>query len=177
MKRNGLNFLNATPLMGAPPIGARRVGMGGARSRGLGFSNTAQNLRTRGPILPIHVGLPSTMVGGIRAQGETPPPPEEISALVDTGASITAINNGVAQRLGLIQTGSVTVGGVTGTSQQPVYTAFVGFPDMGMEFDPVQIVGTPSEFPGFDVLIGRNILCQMIMTYNGSKGIFSLESA
>ncbi len=177
MNRNALGFLSATPLMGAAPIGARRVSLAGARSRSLGFSNSAENLRTRGPILPIHVGLPSVMVGGIRGQGETPPPPEEIAALIDTGASITAINNGVAQRLGLIQTGSVTVGGVTGTSQQPIYTAFVGFPDMGMEFDPVQLAGTPSQFPGFDVLIGRNILCQMILSYNGSKGIFSLQSA
>lgn len=185
MNRNGLNFLNATPLVGAAPVGAHRVplargsrtSLAGARSRGLGFSNTAENLRTRGPIIPIHVGLPSAMVGGIRSQGETPPPPEEIAALIDTGASITAIRNVVAQRLGLIQTGSVTVGGVTGTSQQPVYSAFLALPDMGVEFDPIQLAGTPSEFPGFDVLIGRNILCQMLLSYNGSKGIFSLESA
>jgi hypothetical protein len=177
MNRNGMLFLNATPLVGGPPMGARAVGLAGRTRKRLAQApngSVAEQLRTRGPILPIHVGLPAAMLASLREQGETPPAPEEIAALVDTGASITAIRNETASRLGLIQTGSVQVGGVIGTSTQPMFSAKLSFPDFGMEFDPIQLAGTPANFPGFDVLIGRNILCQLFMSYDGPKGRFSL---
>lgn len=129
----------------------------------------AAALQRRGPILPIQIGLPSAAsAAGVKGTME------EIQALVDTGASITAINQSAAERLGLIATGSIQVGGVTGTATMPVYGAKIVMPEPGYTFDPVQIAGANLNAPDFDVLIGRNLLCSMLMSYDGMRGQFAL---
>jgi predicted aspartyl protease len=108
------------------------------------------------------------------AQGQTPPPPEEISALVDTGASITAINMATAQRLGLQPTGSIEIGGATGSSSMPLYPAMFRIPDPFVEWDPITLAGAQLSNTPFEILIGRNILCSMTLSYDGKAGRFSL---
>lgn len=150
----------------------RRGFIGGAlRSPqlGAGPSSLTKSLRARGPILPVQIGLPQAAKEA-GAEGTM----EEIQALVDTGASITAVNMSVAARLGLIATGSVQIGGVTGSSQRPVYGARIVMPEPGFTFDPVQIVGADLNAPDFELLIGRNLLCSMMMTYDGPRGQFAL---
>lgn len=154
-------------IYGAPPAERRKPFLGQA-------SNLVESLRTRGPILPIQVGIPQSAEASIRQNGDTPGTIEEVQALVDTGASITAINTATAARLGLIATGSVQVGGVTGVAQRPVYGARIVMPEPGFTFDPVQIVGADLGAPDFEVLIGRNLLCSMMMTYDGPRGQFAL---
>ena len=144
------------------------------RRLGQAFPMITEHLRTSGPIMPILVGIPDSVAQAFRAQGQTPPPPAELNALVDTGASITAIRVDVAARLGLPPTGSVGLAGVGGTSQQTLFGSKVSFPENGLVFDAVALVGSPQQFPDFDVLIGRNFLCSMILTYDGPRGGFSL---
>ncbi len=138
------------------------------------LSNLTESLRGRGPILPVQIGVPQAAEASIRAAGGVPGTIEEVQALVDTGASITAINMATAARLGLIATGSVQIGGVTGVSNQPLYGARIVMPEPGFTFDPVQIVGAPLNAPDFELLIGRNLLCSMMMTYDGPRGQFAL---
>ena len=66
--------------------------------------------------------------------------------------------------------------GVGGTSQQALYGAKFSFPDNDLVFDAIPLVGSPQRFPGFDVLIGRNLMCSMIFTYDGPRGMFSLTN-
>jgi hypothetical protein len=136
---------------------------------GQGNGNVIESMRSRGPILPIQVGLP------MASAGEDPTAiMEEVQALVDTGASITAINMETATRLGLIPTGSVDVSGVTGSSTQPLFGARIVMPEPGFTFDPIEIVGAPLSSPDFEILIGRNLLCSMLMSYDGTRGQFAL---
>ncbi len=138
------------------------------------LSSLTESLRGRGPILPVQIGVPQTAEAAIREGGGVPGTIEEVQALVDTGASITAINMATAARLGLIATGSVQIGGVTGVSTQPLYGARIVMPEPGFTFDPIQIVGAPLNAPDFELLIGRNLLCSMMMTYDGPRGQFAL---
>ena len=140
----------------------------------LGQGQNTESQRARGPILPIQVGLPQAAEASMRQNGDTPGTMEEVQALVDTGASITAINEELAARLGLIPTGSVQVGGVTGVDTRPLYGARIVMPEPGFTFDPVQIVGANLNAPDFQILIGRNLLCSMLMTYDGPRGQFAL---
>lgn len=142
--------------------GYRRVRLGDLPALG----QYAEALRERGAILPIQVGLPSSMAKG--------KPPEEIQAMIDTGASITAINVSAAQRIGLPVTGSARIGGVTGASDMPVYGALLRFPDPKIDFDPIPIAGATMGGAPFEMLIGRNILCRMLLSYDGKKGQFTL---
>lgn len=158
-------FRNPRRLLGAP----RRPSLGQGS-----FSEIVEEFRRRGPILPVQVGIPTALAAQMQAQGQTPPPPEEIPALVDTGASITAINVPTAERLGLQPTGSIEIGGATGGRTMPLYAALFRIPDPFVEWDPMTLSGADLSKTPFEILIGRNILCNMTLSYDGKQGRFSL---
>jgi hypothetical protein len=136
---------------------------------GQGGADLVMALQRRGPILPIRIGLPAAS-----SKGGADAVMEEVQALVDTGASITAVNMATAQRLSLIATGSIQLGGVTGVATKPIFGVRLVMPQPGYTFDPIQIAGADLNVPDFEVLIGRNLLCSMLMTYDGTRGQFAL---
>lgn len=179
MQLSGLRHFAGGSLLGTPMVlGGQRVTMGAPTlnpRRRLGqAANMVEALRTRGPIIPVQVGIGKAMAEKLRSQGQTPPAPEEIPAMVDTGASITAINVPTAQRLGLIQTSTIQIGGATGVSTMPLYGGMVRFTDPPVEFGAMQIGGANLGAPYFEMLIGRDILCSMHLAYDGRKGQFTL---
>lgn len=159
---------------GNSPIVAPSMFLGRSRLGQAPGGDLAEEFRRRGPVIPVQIGIPTAMAKQLEAEGQTVPPPEEIPALVDTGASITAINIETAQRLGLQVTGSMRIGGATGSADQPVYAAMVKIPDPFIEFDPIQLPGAQLGGTPFQMLIGRNILCSLMLSYDGRRGRFSL---
>lgn len=139
--------------------------------------SNSEILRAKGMLIKVRVGSATAVAGQQQSSGTTPQAPEEIIAMIDTGASISAIDVAVAGRLGLAQTGSIQVGGVGGMSQQPVFAAALEIPDAGVTFDPLPLSGAQLGAPDFQMLVGRNLLCQMILTYDGSQGQFALHHA
>jgi hypothetical protein len=102
------------------------------------------------------------------------------SALLDTGASVTCISKNVVQNLGLQPSGKTQMSGSTGANTVDQYAFVVGF----MFGAQQTAAGTYSgqlnahlvqgcEFVhhgfGFDVLIGRDILCKgsFTLTFDG----------
>lgn len=158
----------------APALASRfpRVALGQAAQ-----GSNAEILRAKGMLIKVRVGSASAVAGQQQSAGQTPQAPEELIAMIDTGASISAIDVAAAQRLGLPQTGSIQVGGVGGMSQQPVFAAALEIPDAGVTFDPLPLSGAQLGAPDFQMLVGRNLLCQMILTYDGANGQFSLHHA
>lgn len=138
----------------------------------LGMS--APEMRMNGVLVRVEVGLPNPVVRQLKQSGQAVPAGVEITAMVDTGASISGINIDVASRIGLIQTGSMPVGGVGGVNNQPVYAAGVRLPDYGAEWGAVQLIGTPLSGK-FLFLVGRDLLCTMTLTYDGRSGSFSMS--
>jgi Aspartyl protease len=98
-------------------------------------------------------------------------------ALADTGASATCISSHVAQTVGLQPSGKTTMSGSTGQNTVDQYTFLLGFM-LGATQDPsghisgslhtslVQGCEFTNHGFGFDVLLGRDVLC---------KGSFSLS--
>lgn len=168
------HFGRTLPIAPAFQRPARFMGARRGPNLGQAFSQASEEFRKRGAIMPVQIGIPTALAKQMEAQGQTPPPPEEISAMVDTGASITAINVAVAQRLGLPTTGSIQIGGATGVADQPLYAALFRIPDPFVEWDPMTIAGANLSGTPFDILIGRNILCNMTLSYDGKSGRFSL---
>lgn len=142
---------------------------------GQAAASAVEALRASGPIMTVHVGPASQVEARVRSEGGRPPGAVALRALIDTGASITAINVSRGTEIGLLQTGMAQIGGVGGLSQQPVFAAAMHFEDPVITYDPIEIVGANMGGSGFDVLIGRNILCQMVLTYDGRAGTFSLD--
>lgn len=154
------------PLSDRPRIYPRLRRLGEVRlAQGVmpGQTDPATNLLVNGAIVQMEVVNP----GG--SGGQT------YSAMVDTGASITCINIGLARQIGLQQVSSTLLGGVGGQMESPIYAAAIRIPQFEVVLDPVQIAGVQNPLPGVDILIGRDILRYLHMDYSGS-GTFKLEN-
>jgi hypothetical protein len=93
------------------------------------------------------------------------------AALLDTGASVTCISKNVVQTVGLHPSGKTSMSGSTGQDTVDQYTFVVGF-IFGARQTPAGLVSGQlnahlvqgCEFQshgfGFDILIGRDILCK-----------------
>jgi hypothetical protein len=111
----------------------------------------------------------------ISQQQQSPPNLTMFAALLDTGASITCISKNVVQTIGLQPSGKTSMSGSTGQSTVDQYTFVVGFMFAAQQSPTGAISGQLAahlvqgcEFMshgfGFDVLIGRDILCKGILS-------------
>jgi hypothetical protein len=109
------------------------------------------------------------------------PEPQRILALLDTGASISAVEPGILEALGLSATGKADIH-TPSTQGVPVltdtYDVCIGIfaarsSDLPFVSDTIQV--TASILPGgVQALIGTDILKSCILTYNGSDECFTL---
>jgi hypothetical protein len=104
-------------------------------------------------------------------------------AIVDTGASISAVDATVIARLGVQPVGTANVGTAGGIQTQSTYPARLSFPGTNlpsMEFNSLlganlggQVITGP--MPGnLIVLLGRDVLEHFVFIYNGPNGMFTL---
>lgn len=140
----------------------------------LGQGANVDQLRNRGAIIQIKVAQPKDVADSLKSQGKPASDPVDAMAMIDTGASITAIDAVLAQKIGLVQTGSAPIVGVTGEMDQPVYAAQLMLEKPSVALDPWKMVGSPLNGQGFDVLLGRDFLEQLTLVYDGSSGNFTL---
>lgn len=139
-------------------------------------------LNADGPILNAIVTVSEARASALRAAEQPIPTPVPIRALVDTGASCTCIDPSVLAALDLTPTGQVGLN--TASSGQTPHSADqydVGFviPTGGGSSVPlflrtIPVVETELLPQGFHALLGRDILAQCILIYNGDIGFFTL---
>ena len=118
--------------------------------------------------------LPPSQLAAVSAQQQQPSTLQNLTmfnGLVDTGASATCISKNVVQTVGLQPSGKTSMGGSTGASVVDQYSFVVGFL-FGQQQAPTGAISAHlhaylvqgCEFTshgfGFDVLIGRDILCK-----------------
>lgn len=140
--------------------------------------NAQQYLIQHGALLEVMISAPPSVADAMRAAGQTPPAPQKVVLMVDTGASISGVRDSVASAVGLTPTGSVQVGGVAGTQNSSIYAAKIALPKYNINFDTVQIAGF--QLPGqqdIDGLLGRDMLEKMNLVYSGIAGDFTLQAA
>ena len=95
------------------------------------------------------------------------------NAIVDTGTRDSCIDSDLATELNLPILGQRRLTGVNGSRTVNVYCAQVYFPDLGFL--------SSHQFPGANlgkphhVLIGRDILQNFTMTYQGQTGVVSIS--
>ncbi len=143
------------------------------------FTSTLTN---GSPIIDIIVGASAPRFAALQKAGLTAPSPQTVRGLIDTGASCTCIDPQVFSTLGLQPTGSAPVftpstGAVA--VQQALYDVSVMISNGNRS--SLIIPSLPvleSELllgQGFHVLVGRDILSQCILIYDGSSGLFTLS--
>lgn len=99
------------------------------------------------PVLPVRVGAPAAgpVVG--------------LLALVDSGADLTVLPEGLPASLGLPAVAQITVRGVAGTARAVVYAVAVEVAGRQRVVETVAL--------GKDTLLGRNVLNRLVLTLDG----------
>ena len=127
--------------------------------------------------------MPAALAAQLQQAGTPIPAPATGLALIDTGASISAVDIGVIQRLGVQQVGVAQIGGVGGVNQHALYPCRFVFPGVGFPpIDFTSIVGAPligiggAQAAGQQTiaLFGRDLLQYFILVYNGPGATVSL---
>ena len=113
--------------------------------------------------------------------GQVVPQPQRISALLDTGASISAVDPNVLAALGLTATGKAEIH-TPSTQGVPVlydtYDVCIGIlaaraGDTHFVSDTIQVAASILS-GGMQALIGTDVLAKCILTYNGAYSCFTL---
>lgn len=122
-------------------------------------------LASSGPTLPVTITHPRITQEKFKQAGKIIES-INVTALIDTGASLTIITPDVVRKLGLVQTGVQKISSVQDEQVQPVYFGFVIFP-WGVAKE-IPVVSCPLK--GYKCLIGRDILRHWHFTYHGVDG-------
>lgn len=139
------------------------------------------NIAAGGPLLIAVVGLSMPRLQALTSAGIVAPAPKSGTFLIDTGASCTAVDRGLLEGLGLQPTGIVAIS--TPSTQNDVhrceqYDISLFIPASqgaaGHLIPAIPIVATHLRAQGIDGLIGRDVLKDCTLIYNGSGGFFCL---
>jgi hypothetical protein len=137
-----------------------------------------------GPIIDVGIGVSIYRLGVLRSNNQSAPQPVIARALIDTGASGTAIDRSLVASLGLVPTG--TVGVHTPTTQGVPYACnqydiSLWFVQPTPQFAAHSITMTmpviETDFTGQNirVLIGRDILSRCFLFYHGHSGTLTIS--
>lgn len=95
--------------------------------------------------------------------------------MIDTGASVTAVEESVLQALGLIATDITETTVPGGQSLQLLYACDISFPGTPIPTISVNpVVGIRLAGLRYSALIGRDLLQQSQLIYNGAEGFWTL---
>ncbi|MBF0518176.1 MAG: hypothetical protein HQK92_00445 [Nitrospirae bacterium] len=128
----------------------------------------------QGPLIEIKVEIPAELENYFLSNNIQLPKPETGHALIDTGASITAVDIGVINTLGIAPTNISKVYTPQGNTNQEMFPIKINFPG-GMVFNFKSVVGSILKEQGIIALIGRDVLFRGVFIYNGSTGACSIS--
>ena len=136
-------------------------------SEGARTSNP-EHLANVGPRLPVQIGITETLASTYAEQGQEIPAPIDGYALFDTGASRTCVDEGVLTSLGLLPVERIGMATPSGLGEASIYTCALYFPGYPLpDLDPSFVAGVQLQGQDYLALIGRDILSDMILIYDG----------
>ena len=144
----------------------------------IGTPQSIQNLFIQGPLLPVVVSLPPAYIQLLQQQGQPVPAPVPGLALVDTGATLCAVDQSLVAAFGIPPSGYEMIQGANLGSPtfQLTYPASLSFPGTTLpNISFANFVGLPLSSGGIVAVIGRSVLKQFILVYNGPGGFITLS--
>jgi hypothetical protein len=135
--------------------------------------------QTGGPQLHLYVGVSQPRQQALKDAGLEVPQPILIRGLVDTGASSTAVDPTIIEKLGLSATGAMPIlTPSTGDKPHQANTFDVSIavplPPFNFNIAAMQVFESSLNVQGIQALIGRDILANCLLVYDGRANIFSL---
>lgn len=138
----------------------------------LGLNTLAKD----GPTVEVEISITTILQQNFQAKDLAIPTPVKGTALIDTGATISCIDDTVASKLGINPTGQINSGGMAGSSKRNLYPAKLTIlaGNQRWQFESTGVIGVNIIYMGLIALIGRDFLSKGIMVYNGFLGIVDL---
>jgi predicted aspartyl protease len=136
-------------------------------------------ISANGPVMDVMVGVSAARREALQKGGQAVPAPVSMRALIDTGASCTCIDPSVLGQLSLTPTGATQIHTPsTGSAPHTLLTYDASLtlvhPRLQLQITTVAVVATELEAQGIQALIGRDILENCLLIYNGQEGTFTL---
>jgi len=123
----------------------------------------------------VEIHLPDALVSQLQQEKKPVPPPITGIGLIDSGASISGIDETHAQKLGLISIEPVNVSTPIGSKTKSLYAVKLGFPGTTLPAVPfIRVIGNEVKSQGIDVLIGRDYLADKVLIYNGPMRLYTV---
>lgn|SRR5579862_1457989 len=127
------------------------------------------------------IGVSEPRRAALHAAGQAIPKEIRVTALVDTGASCTCVDPSVMAALGLTPTGMVSIqtpstGGTPHHADQydVCLRIMTKIPADALYRATIPVVASDLKTSqGFEVLLGRDILQECLLVYDGQRGVFS----
>jgi len=138
------------------------------------FTSTVPNLQAVGPIVEIGLGAGAPATTAMQASGAPVPAPLSVLAMIDTGASGSVIQQGLAARLGLKPIGVAYIATPSSTNVRCYeYAVRLIFPNnVNVE---ATVIEAPLQGQNIQCLIGRDVLAHGVLVYIGYGNLFSLS--
>ncbi|MDE0300834.1 MAG: retroviral-like aspartic protease family protein [Candidatus Poribacteria bacterium] len=119
--------------------------------------------------------VPVKLTAASMTPTEGTPPIIDIDAMIDTGASHTAIRDDIPRSLDLNPVGEVPINTPTSTDVRCLqYVVRMIFPN-NIVVNDMLVTAMPLQKQPIQCLIGRDILSQCVLIYNGYTNLFTLS--
>jgi predicted aspartyl protease len=129
-----------------------------------------------GPVLQVNITVISSIAQQAVKQGTVLPSPVSGFALIDTGASTTCIDDTVAQKIGAPVIDKVNMCSAShANTDANVYPIHFEIPGANIHIDAPRCMGAALQSQGLIMLIGRDVLANCTLHYNGVSGEFTLS--
>lgn len=138
------------------------------------FTIQLPNLEAVGPVVELQVAVSTALQATLRKNSQPVPTPIPLTAMIDTGASHSAIQQGLPTQLGLrpINIASVQTPSSTNVLSR-VFLVQLLMPN-GLTRD-VPILEMPLRGQHIQCLIGRDVLAHATFVYLGRDNLFHLS--
>jgi hypothetical protein len=130
-------------------------------------------------VLPVLIGLNGQATADQLALGQKPTPPVLATALIDSASDVTCIATRIVQHLGLPLLLGTTTHSIAGSVQVNLYEVSLSVlrPGPGRALftsDQLVVMELPQPPDAAEVLIGLDVLRQMLTMLDGPGGTFTL---
>ena len=138
------------------------------------YTQNVPDMQAQGPVSEVKIAVPHQLEAALTSAGGSVASPIQVSAMIDTGASSTLIQEGIAQSLGLNPVGVTNITTPTSVNKPcHIYYVRIIFP-----YNIVQettAVEAPLKNQNIRCLIGRDILADAVLVYIGYTNQFTIS--
>jgi predicted aspartyl protease len=131
--------------------------------------------RAQGPLIQVEVSLHPAAEANLQNANLPIPAPIPGTALIDTGASVSSVDESIVSQLGIPAVGTSQVFTPGGQVLQQLHPCRIWFP--GASLPPITfgfVLAGILKAQGIDVLLGRDVLRDYVLVYNGPGAHYTI---